>query len=64
LQEKQTITLTYVTTLAACLFRVIIAVAACFDLEIEQFDVVNTFVNTKRDLRSVLVTYKLLDRFK
>jgi hypothetical protein len=29
------IMLTYVTTLVACLFKVVIAVAACFDLKIK-----------------------------
>jgi hypothetical protein len=56
--------LTYIITLTACLFKVIIAVTACFNLKIKQFNVVNVFVNTKRDLYSVLVAYKLLNRFK
>jgi hypothetical protein len=56
--------LTYIITLIACLFKVIIAITACFDLKIEQFNVINVFVNIKRDLRSVLVAYKLLNRFK
>jgi hypothetical protein len=64
LQEEQTITSTYAATLAARSFRVAIAVAARFDLEIEQFDVVNAFVNAKRDPRSVPVACKLPDGFK
>jgi hypothetical protein len=64
LQEEQTITLTYITTFAACLFRVTIAVAAYFNLKIKQFNIVNVFVNAKRDSYSVLVAYKLLNRFK
>jgi hypothetical protein len=64
LQKEQTITSTYIITLIACLFKVAIAVTACFNLEIEQFNIVNVFMNTKRDPRSVLVAYKLLDRFK
>jgi ribosomal protein L23 len=56
--------LTYITTLVACLFRVAIAITAYFNLKIKQFNVVNVFVNTKRDSRSVLVAYKLLNRFK
>jgi hypothetical protein len=56
--------LTYITTLTARLFRVIIAVAVCFNLKIKQFNIVNVFINTKRDLHSVLVAYKLPDRFK
>jgi hypothetical protein len=54
----------YITTLIARLFKVTIAITACFNLEIKQFDIVNVFVNIKRDLHSVLVTYKLLNRFK
>jgi hypothetical protein len=56
--------LTYIITFAACLFRVTIAVAARFNLKIKQFNIINVFVNAKKDLRSVLVAYKLLDRFK
>jgi hypothetical protein len=64
LQEEQTITLTYATTLAAYLFKVTIAIAAYFNLKIKQFNMVNTFVNIKRDPYSVSMAYKLLDRFK
>jgi hypothetical protein len=56
--------LTYIATLAARSFKVIIAVAACFNLKIKQFNIVNTFVNTKKDPYNVLVAYKLLNRFK
>jgi hypothetical protein len=56
--------LTYITTLTARLFKVIIVVIACFNLKIKQFNIINTFVNTKRDLHSVLVAYKLSDKFK
>jgi hypothetical protein len=56
--------LTYIITLIARLFKVIIAVTACFNLKIKQFNIVNVFVNTKKDLYSVLVAYKLLYRFK
>jgi hypothetical protein len=56
--------LTYVVTLIACLFKVTIVIAVCFNLKIKQFNMVNVFVNIKRDSRSVLVTYKLLNRFK
>jgi hypothetical protein len=55
---------TYITTLITCLFRVIIAIAAYFDLKIKQFNIINIFVNTKKDSHSVLIAYKLLDRFK
>jgi hypothetical protein len=64
LQKEQTIILTYAATLTACLFRVIIVIAAYFNLKIKQFNIVNVFVNIKRDLYSVLVAYKLLNRFK
>ncbi len=38
--------------------------ATHFDLEIKQFDVINVFVNTKRDQCSTLVACKLPNRFK
>jgi hypothetical protein len=56
--------LTYIIILIACLFRVIITITACFNLKIKQFNVINIFINIKRDLYSVLVAYKLLNRFK
>jgi hypothetical protein len=56
--------LIYITTLIAYLFKVIITIIACFNLEIEQFNIVNIFVNIKKDLCSVLVAYKLLNKFK
>jgi hypothetical protein len=56
--------LTYITTLIARLFKVIITITVCFNLKIKQFNIVNIFINIKRDPRSVLVAYKLLDRFK
>jgi hypothetical protein len=56
--------LTYITILAACLFRVIIAITAYFNLKIEQFNMINVFINTKKDPCNVLVAYKLLNRFK
>jgi hypothetical protein len=56
--------LTYTTTFIAYLFRVIITITVCFNLKIKQFNIVNVFINIKKDLRSVLVAYKLLDRFK
>jgi hypothetical protein len=64
LQKEQTISLTYTTTFAAYSFKTVIAVAACFDLKVKQFNIINTFINTKRDLHNVPVAYKLLDRFK
>jgi hypothetical protein len=56
--------LTYIATLIACLFKVIITITACFNLEIKQFNIINVFINTKRNPHSVLVAYKLLDMFK
>ena len=38
---------TYAATLAGRSFRVLMAIAARFDLELIQFDVVNAFVNAK-----------------
>jgi hypothetical protein len=56
--------LTYITTLTAYLFRVIIAVTAYFNLKIKQFNIINIFINIKKDSHNVLVAYKLLNRFK
>jgi hypothetical protein len=64
LQDDETIISTYAATLAARSFRIASALAAYFDLEIKQFDVVNVFVNTKRDTRSTLVAAHLPDGFK
>ena len=64
LQEEQTIISTYAATLASRSFRVAMALAARFDLEVKQFDVVNAFVNVTRDTRSQPVACKLPDGFK
>jgi hypothetical protein len=40
------------------------AIAAHFDLEIKQFDVINAFANAKRLVGSLLVACQLLDSFK
>jgi hypothetical protein len=40
---------TYAATLAARVFRTLIAIAAHFDLDIWQFDAVNAFTNSKLD---------------
>ena len=48
LQEESSILSTYAATLAARSFRIAIALAAHFDLEMKQYDVVNAFVNTVR----------------
>ena len=39
----------YATTLARRLFRILIAIAARFDLELIQYDTINVFVNAKLD---------------
>jgi hypothetical protein len=64
LQEEDSIISTYISTLIARTFRIIAALAAYFDLKIKQYDVINAFVNAKRDLDSVLVACQLLDGFK
>jgi len=38
---------TYAATLAARIFRALMAIAAAFDLEIQQYDAVNAFTNAK-----------------
>lgn len=49
LQPVDTLQSTYAATLAAKSFRVAMAMAARFDLEIEQFDVVNAFLHALLD---------------
>jgi hypothetical protein len=48
-QAKSTIGDTYAATLAARSFRVFMAIAARFDLELIQYDAVNAFVHAKLD---------------
>jgi hypothetical protein len=50
--------------LTACLFRITSTLAAYFNLEIKQFNVVNTFINAKRDTRSTPVAAYLPNSFK
>ena len=38
---------TYAATLAAQIFRALMAIAAAFDLEIRQYDAVSAFINVK-----------------
>jgi hypothetical protein len=64
LQDEQTIVSTYAATLAARSFRILMALAAHFDLEIKQYNIVNAFINAKRDPRSKRVVCLLLDGFK
>ncbi len=63
-QEEESIILTYIAIFTTKSFRVAMALATHFDLEIKQFDVINIFVNIKRDQHSALVVCKLSDRFK
>ena len=44
-QEKSVLENTYASILAGRFFRTLIAIAACFDLELIQYDAVNAFVN-------------------
>ena len=64
LQDELTIQSTYAATLGAKSFRIAMAIAAKFDLEIQQYDVVNAFVNAKRKASSEPVIYSLPDGFK
>ncbi len=50
--------------LAARSFRIAIAIAAHFDLEIKQFNVINAFINANRPSNSALVACQLPDGFK
>jgi hypothetical protein len=40
------------------------AIAAHFDLEAKQYDIINAFINAQRDPESALSTYHLPDGFK
>jgi hypothetical protein len=48
LQEDNTILLTYAATLALHSFRMGMAIAAHFDLEVKQYNVVNAFIYALR----------------
>lgn len=62
LQAKDSIDLTYATTLAARSFRTVIAICAQFDLELRQYDIEGAFLNASRkDQTKVLC--KLPDGF-
>jgi hypothetical protein len=56
--------LTYAATLASKSFRLAAALVAYFELEMKQFDVVNAFVNAKRDKAKSPVYCHLPDGFK
>jgi hypothetical protein len=64
MQYEDTLQLTYAATLASRSFRMAAALAAHFDLEMKQFDVVNAFVNAKREKTSSPVYCHLPDGFK
>jgi hypothetical protein len=64
LQEESTILSTYAATLAARSFRIACAIAAHFDLEMKQFDVVNAFVNAVRSSEGPPVICKLPPGFE
>jgi hypothetical protein len=64
LQEESTILSTYAATLAARSFRIGCAIAAHFDLEMKQFDVVNAFVNAVRSSEGPPVICKLPPGFE
>jgi len=54
--------LIYATTLAAKSFRIVIVIAACFNLEIMQYNIVGVFLNALITL-SNLVYCNMLDSF-
>jgi hypothetical protein len=63
LQAKDSIKSTYATTLAARSFQTVVAIAAQFNLELQQYNVAGAFLNaSRRDQPQVLC--KLPDRFK
>jgi hypothetical protein len=55
LQEEDLVISIYASTLIARTFRITAALAAHFDLEFKQYNIINAFINAKRDLDSVLV---------
>lgn len=55
LQITDSIESTYATTLAARSFRTAIAIAAKFDLEIDQYDVVGAFLNASREHQPTVI---------
>ncbi|OHW95249.1 reverse transcriptase domain protein [Colletotrichum incanum] len=64
MQEEDPLEQTYAATLAARTFRVVMAIAAEFDLEIHQFDVVNAFLNAERGPNEPPIVCYLPDGFK
>jgi hypothetical protein len=64
LQEEFIILSMYAITLVIRLFYINYVIMAHFDLEMKQFDIVNAFVNVIRNLKGLLVLYKLLLGFE
>ena len=63
LQEDDTILSTYAATLASRSFRMGMAIAAHFDLEVKQYDVVNAFIYASRQSDGPAVTCYMPDGF-
>jgi hypothetical protein len=55
--------LTYTVTLALRLFRIGIAIAVYFNLEVKQHDVINAFIYASRQSDEPPMTYYILDGF-
>jgi hypothetical protein len=64
LQEEFIILSTYVITLVARSFQIACTIVAHFNLEMKQFDIMNTFMNVTRSLEGLLVICKLLPGFE
>jgi hypothetical protein len=62
LQDESSIASIYAFMLASRSFRVAIILVIYFDLEIKSFNMINTFINTKRDLLVTRVIYQLPNR--
>ncbi|PMD12411.1 hypothetical protein NA56DRAFT_587210, partial [Hyaloscypha hepaticicola] len=54
----------YTITLITRSFRINYTIVVHFNLEIKQFDIVNTFINTIRNSEGLSVLYKLLLGFE
>ena len=63
LQEDETILSTYAATLASRSFRMGMAIAAHFDLEVKQHDVINAFIYASRQSDGPPVTCHMPDGF-
>jgi hypothetical protein len=54
----------YIATFIAHSFCIAVAIAAHFNLKIEQFIIITAFINKNCLLKSALIAYLLLDNFK